>query len=201
MVGVLVVLAVAAFGEVDVADRELGFTLRLPEGFQDFPAGRAQGRAAYSYLRGAGTDRQIMVSISGLRGALPREIPLPESYPGGELSTFEVRWKREFKVPVVQIRQQVRDISMTVMTVQIPISPRALKVEVAGGATNEEEMRAILTSIVSSLDGKTNWLTRRERIDRIVQPTVGLIVVAMVIGYAIVRSRRRKSQAGSQPQS
>jgi hypothetical protein len=200
----LVALSTGIVGDVEVVDRKLGFELRLPSGFETFPEGRQQPGVEHAFARGRpGSDSRVIVLLSGLRGALPRDIPLPDpDSVEGQMFTFEARWKREFTIPVVCTRQKVDGMSTTVMVAQVPLSPRALMIKLISDSSQEAEMRELMFDILQSLEGPTNWLTSRERKDRFVQATLQLMgLLAAVVAFVVwfFRSRRNRSLPESRP--
>jgi hypothetical protein len=76
--------------------------------------------------------------------------------------------------------EEVNGVPTVTLNAQVPLKPEAIQVGVVGPAAQEEELRGTLRSVLASLDGETNWLTRRERAERFGQAAAQLTGVVGV---------------------
>jgi hypothetical protein len=180
MIALTCVLTLFAADDTEIRDDRRGFTLRLPAGFEEYPPGFEQPDVIHSFAL-MRDDEPVILLISQLRGAIGRDIAVPNSIDGANTTGFDIRWKGEFDLPVVCTREEVDDASFTAMTVLVPLSPRAVGIRVAGSTSREDDMRRILTGAVESLDGPTNWLTKQERRDGLVRAVLGLVALVFAV--------------------
>lgn len=196
----------AAFLEAGetVSHPQLRFQLSVPEGFVRDVL-REQGDTVCAFQRAPGGDQKVgtFIVISRLGGVLGREKIDPEEVaamnPQIILSTE--RWQG-FEIDVFRVPKQAEGLQLLTFNAQVPLRPEAVQVSVVGEADRENELRGVLQSVLSNLDGQTNWLSTGQRIGRLAEGivgfaiTVGLVVmIAAAVGRALRRGRRARDQA------
>jgi len=184
--------ATAARAEV-IRDAKLGFTLTLPPGFVDFPAGRTQPGTVYSYIKGdPGSDDYAIVAIIPMGGTIGREPLTSAGLPhadGVQFSLGRDKWK-SFDVDVMVGVARQENVSILVRIAQVPLKREAIQVAVTGPEARRAELTALLQTLLASLDGESNWLTNSERAYRGGKAAVGLVALALA-GLLFWRQRKR----------
>ncbi|KAA0234345.1 MAG: hypothetical protein EDM74_12650 [Armatimonadetes bacterium] len=142
------------------------FTFKAPDGYMEFPEGKISPDILHCFLKGNSTDDQpdIALNLMDLQGlitkgqklstdlsALKSTIPSLKS-----ATTLQHLWKYH-EVEGLRIEQDVGDYSVISMSLQIPLFPRAIQINISGIATREEELLEDLKKVVSSIDGTSNW--------------------------------------------
>jgi len=181
------ILAVALLiGTVTVGDPGLGFRFEVPDNFSPLPKDTLKGDVVCAY----GTEERMMFYVERLRGLLPRPIPdVP-------MTAYEEHWG-DFALPVTSAPLKLEDpntgddIGCVALTVMVPLAPEAILIKVIGEPSREDEMRQVLRGALASLEGESNWLTDRERRDRITVPIMWTLVAAIVL-FVIWRSKRSR---------
>ena len=184
----------------EIRDANFGFTLTLPDGFGDYPPGRAQPKTIYSYVNGLpGSDNFAIVSIQPLGGTIGREPLDPLGLPHVDGVQFSVRpekWKSfDIDVMVGVARQQ--DASILVQIAQVPLKREAIQLAVSGPEAHQAELTALLRTLLGSLDGESNWLSNSERAYRGGKAAVGVVALALVGWWAWRQRKRSRSSRRS----
>src|SRR5262245_32644882 len=87
---------------------------------------------------------------------------------------------------------------MTYLTfdTQVPLASEAVHIKVFGREADEAELRSINQPVLDRLDGRTNWLDRKERVGKAMTGIAKLVVVVgggtALIVFGIRQSRARK---------
>ena len=74
---------------------------------------------------------------------------------------------------------------MLTFNAQVPLKPHAIQVMVSGPASDETSLRQQMQTIVSSVDGPTNWLTTDERISRAAAGGGRLILLGCLLAVGV----------------
>jgi hypothetical protein len=110
------------------------------------------------------------------------------------------KWK-EFEIEVFRDPEQVQDLRLLTFNAQVPLKPEAVQITVIGEASREDQLRAVLQSVLSNLDGQTNWLNTQQRVTRLAEGltrlaiTVGVLVAIAVVVWRWVRRRGSRGRA------
>jgi len=170
---------------------ELGYALMLPEGFQDYPPGRAQQDVVDAWAETTPVSEHggIILFVQRLHGVLPRERLRQQDMPATtQLVTFT--WKG-FPIDGLSTRTSKEGIPVFVLASQVPLRREAVQLVVSGPGDQEARGTEMMTSMLTTLDGETNWLTPEQRAGRL-----GMIAgVWIVIGVAVIVLWRRKRRA------
>jgi hypothetical protein len=194
----LLVLLAQAAGAANVRDDARGFRFQVPPGYREYPEGTAPN-APYAFIRGQPEDgRTAVIRVEVLGGTIGRE-PLDHAIveraaaravegTGVHITSFDyrtVKW-RAFDLELVAMRARRGEQSVVTLSTQVPLAKQAIQLTVMG--FDEEEPAADLRAILASLEGRSNWLTTTERVQRLA-PAAAL--VAFVLVAVVVRRRRR----------
>jgi hypothetical protein len=181
---------------LQVANAELGYRLTPPDGFMPYAEGRAQKDIVDCWIEAtpASANGSIVFCVQRMRGTLGRERMKREDLPASvELTTF--KWKG-FDIDGVRSAHEESGDPVVVILAQVPLRPEAIQLIASGPADQEARVHALMTSTLLTVEGKTNWLSRTERAERLGN-IVGLAlgVVVALVGIRIWRARRRSRSA------
>ena len=199
--GVLLVLAAwATAAQAGVIhDLKNDFSFSLPGGYEDFPQGRGAPNLLYSYARGKpGDSSYAVLRMESLGGSISREGVIRETVEraakesvagtGITISRFDyrkTRWK-SFDLDLVVTSAAHEGRELVILGTQVPLAKDALQINLLGPAADEPRLLADLEELLGSFEGKSNWLTDKERSERMGKAfgTGGGIVIAIVAGMA-----------------
>jgi hypothetical protein len=195
---VALLLGSVAIGRSQVPARnaELGYTVAPLEGFREFPEGRRQKDVVDSWIETtpASAHGPVIVLVQRMHGVLPRERVRQEDLPAtARLVIF--KWKG-FDIDGLSVLTAKDGVRVFVLASQVPLRREAVQVVVSGPEDQETRGPAIMTAILATLDGRSNWLSSTERAGR-VRAIVGLWVVlaGALIAVLVWRKRRRAKLA------
>lgn len=199
-----IVLALAAtilYAGETVSHPRLGLRLAVPDGFVQNPT-LVQGQVVYAFQRPPASGQQVGTGIlvSRLGGVLGRDKLDPRlvASKGPQISVITEKWKG-FDIEVIRVSEQAGELQLLTFNAQVPLRPEAVQVGVFGEAGRENELRGVLQSVLSNLDGQTNWLNTEQRVARLAGGivwititttiTIGVLAVVSVIIWRVVRGR------------
>jgi hypothetical protein len=190
----LFLLIAATTGQSQVRNAELGYSLTLPEGFTDFPEGRAHKDVVDSWTEtgpGAAAGGLVLL-VARMHGVLPREAMRQEDVPANT-QVVSFKWKG-FDVSGLKTLTTQEGQPVFVLVAQVPLKSEAVQLSVAGPADQAARGQAILEATLASLEGETNWLTSAERSGRMGR-AAGLWIGIAVAVIAVLAWRKRRAQA------
>jgi len=101
----------------------------------------------------------------------------------------------------------LQGVSSVTLNIQVPLAPEAIQISVWGLAARESELRALVKSILTSLNGDSTWradapgrLTAEQRGYALAQGAIRLIVFIGLIGagvFALVKRLKRRAPNSS----
>jgi hypothetical protein len=160
-------------GDRDVWNAKQNLRFRVPDGYEvvkTVPAG-----ADYAWLRPPEPNESLgfTIVVGILPGTMGREEANPErlrtaylkrAAPGATLSMRPLRWG-ELDLFLTEVEQDKEGAGRVVtMGVIVPLSPSAVQFAVSGAVGRRDFVEKDLRSILSSVQGKTNWIPQYERI-------------------------------------
>jgi len=143
-------------------NRSRPFSIKVPEGYSNYPQGKASEVVLYSYVKGDPSDGNPHLvmqltslggwispsrddeAISGMRKAKP------------EASLVPAKW-RDYKIVAFRIPVEMNGIALVTYCAQIPLIPNACQVNVCGIKEKEDEVKADFAKALKGIDGPTNW--------------------------------------------
>ena len=152
--------AVHSTSASSLKDGRLLFSIDIPEGFRDYPEGKYAPRVEHVFIKGVvgGGEALTVINIERLDRLISKNKPLrrEEMPPGfnGEITTLN--W-RGVKVDAVIAPVEQNGLKMVVYTMQIPLKPSAIQLSVAGPESKREELGQLADTLLSSVEGETNW--------------------------------------------
>jgi hypothetical protein len=133
------------------------------------------------------------ILVSRLGGVLGREKIDPKGVgaKNPNITILSEKWK-DFDVEVFRVPERAGNLQLLTFNAQVPLKPEAVQIAVIGEAASENELRSLLRSVLSSLDGSTNWLNTDQRVSKLAEGitrlaiTIGVLVIFVVGVLAIV---------------
>jgi hypothetical protein len=199
--------ALACTAAEKVENRDLNFRVTVADGFEPADAKMAGDNDLYLFFRSQGDPARsrTAIRITRLRGTLPPGMPMEGFTKHGTRFEVEpVTWKshtlRRARTTLDTGGQRV-----VVLNVQVPLTPEAIAVIVAGPEGDEKELSTLLLDVLASLDGETDWVNtpsgtttpKREAANSAVTRDAFIcLAIVAVIGFVIyVRRRGRRIDA------
>ncbi len=170
--------------------RELGFRVRLPDGYEDVSR-RMPLEGAFitvAQFDPRGTALRRLVSLQDLGGVIRQDNDLSKTRKRpGNVKLEKARW-RSFTIDVFKVTEVDNGAAYVALNAQVPLMPRGLQVTVSGPAAEEPEVRRELETLLATVEGPSNWTTPRERLARSDSGTTRavLILAALVIGSSFL---------------
>ncbi len=177
------------------------FRLRLPDGFVECPQAKTSPNIIYAFIKGDPTDNKldIIVQIQKFPGAIGRKMMSADEIPAGTDATlFAEKW-RSFDLQGFRVREKFETATTITRNVQVPLKPNAIQITVIGEESRDQELASIVKAILSSVDGKTNWLTDEERTSRLLTGGGRVLLILVLFAaacVALVRHQKRRRAKG-----
>jgi hypothetical protein len=154
-----------------VIDSRFGFRLELPAGFVKNPNPAASSRTIQSYVRGPKNGSpNISVNIDRLREILPPRKDKPsvdeiekfkteirKSSPYAVLTKIEQEHWKSHTLDVFLVEMPENGDMINSWCVNVPLAGEAVTIKVSGLKGAEDQYRKLLTYILKSLHGDSNW--------------------------------------------
>ncbi len=162
-------------------DTRLGFSLTVPEGFLEFPGGKATRDIIHAFIAfdPKDEDTSLVLAIERMRGTLgPEALPkdaltnvmrsaikdamrrqvaqiVGQDVDVGDptIETYRDRWK-SFAVSGILCRVDAADTAIVTRVVQIPLRHEAIQVLVSGPAAREQDVERTMKAVLASLEGE-----------------------------------------------
>lgn len=213
VVSVLVALPGFAAAET-VQHTHPPFAITIPDGFVAQP-GENHDDIVLTYRHENVRDAEFaLIQVYRMRGVMEREDltePAPKDEPPSEremetkvlaLGAPEkqrMAWQ-SFEIPVT--RKPYEAIPGYVAYVaRVPLKPNAIQVKVVVAEAREEIGRALLTQLLTTVDGPTNWLTQAER-DKSFRAGISKLIATftlLFIGVLLIIRSRQKARRATMP--
>jgi len=177
-----------------VANSELGYRMTLPDEFVritefiPFP-----GKDIVDCWGGeASGGGHVILCVERMRTVLGRERLKPTDLtPGTEL--LPLRWQG-FDIDASKTDTVQSGAPIVVYRAQVPLRHEAMRVIVAAPRAATVQAQAILTTVLESLKGESNWPASEQRAERsgsIVGWILGIVIALIIIRIAVTRRRAR----------
>jgi hypothetical protein len=182
-----------ARSQTQVRNTDLGYTLALPAGFREYPEGRSQKDVVDSWIEAPVSGHgAVIVFVQRMHGVLPRERVRQEDLPEtAQLVTF--KWKG-FDIDGLSVVTAKGDVRVFVLASQVPLRREAVQLVVSGPVDQEMRGPAIMTSMLVTLEGETNWLSSTERAGRLGTIAGWWIGLALALSAVLVWRKRRRAR-------
>jgi hypothetical protein len=188
-------LLLAFLLQTQASNGTLGYQFTVPEGFVEFPEGRASNPDlvdCWTEEEGVSTHGALVLCVQRLHGVIGREAIKPDELPvGAQLTTM--KW-HEFELQGMRAQMEADEGPAFTLAAQVPLKPEAVQLILAGPADQLERGDTLLGATLASLQGKSNWLTKAERSERIGKSIGAWIAIAFAVG-AVFYLRKRRAAA------
>ena len=188
-------LLLAVLLQAHASNAQLGYELTVPDGFVDFPDGRASSPdvvECWTEDEAVSTQGAMVLCIQRMHGVLGREKLSGADLPvGSQLTTL--RW-RDFDIAGIRSRAERDEGPLFVLAAQVPLKPEAVQLTYAGPADQEARIDSLMQVTLASFQGKSNWLTSAERSERIGK-SVGIWISIAFAGGVVWYMRKRRATA------
>lgn len=171
-------------------NRDLAFRMWLPMGFEDVPSqswpkGALMAKAKFN--RDGSLSR--LLSVQDLGEVIRQDADLSRlKRAGGNVKLEKMRW-REFEVDVFSVTEGDRGMVFVSMNAQVPLKPRGVQVSISGLKTEERAVRQELEKLLESIEGRSNWVSAREReaaeSSDLVRNTATVAALVLLVGGAL----------------
>jgi hypothetical protein len=130
-----------------------GYSLTLPDGFVEYPAGDS-GDIVHTHVKGTAPDH-VVVAIQELKGRIPKGARCldpkdPKAPPGATAGT--VPWKTH-QLCWMQLPQQ----GFIARFVEVPLKKGAINLQLVVAEKNVKQLDPLTAKLVASLKGESNW--------------------------------------------
>jgi hypothetical protein len=193
-------VGVLLFGGVAIAssqlrNAELGYTLTLPEGFQEYPEGRSQKNVVDCWTETTPVSAHggVILFVQRMHGVLPRERLRQEDLPA-TTQLVTLKWKG-FDIDGLSTRTSKEGVSVFVLASQVPLRREAVQLVVSGPADQEARAQEMMTAMLATLDGETNWLSPAERAGRLGTVAGWWIGIGLAVVAVLWWRKRRRAQS------
>ena len=132
----------------------------IPKGFREYPDGKNVPTVEHAYVKGVtGIGKAVtVIKVERLGGFLPRNEPLrKEQMPPNFTGELTTRNWRGVTVDGFVTSAEQDGLRMIVYAIQVPLKPEAIQLIVAGAELEREEISRLADTLLSSLEGETNW--------------------------------------------
>jgi hypothetical protein len=188
-------LLLALLVQAQASNGTLGYQFTVPEGFVEFPEGRASNPdlvECWTEEAPASTQGPLVLCVQRLHGVIGRDPIRADELPvGAQLTTL--RWG-EFELQGVRANVERDEGPGFSLVAQVPLKPEAIQLLFAGPADEVERGDTLLHAALASLHGKSNWLTSAERSEQIGKSVGIWITIAFAVG-AVLYMRKRLAKA------
>jgi hypothetical protein len=184
-----------AVGSSQVRNAELGYTLTLPAGFQEYPEGRSQKAVVDCWTETTPVSAHggIILFVQRMHGVLPRERMRQEDLPA-TTHLVTLKWKG-FDIDGLSTRTSKDNVPVFVLASQVPLRREAVQLVVSGPADQEARAQEMMTAMLATLDGETNWLTPAERAARLGRIAGGWIAIGLAVVAVLWWRKRRRAHS------
>ncbi len=192
----VIAASVSVADDAPIRHAELGIEFSVPSGYEDLKAGAGEPDLVFAFGRpnAEHTASDEVLVIRRLGGVLPRK-ESPDDLRGADgepLPMIRMSWK-DFDLRAARLEDDVIGSTTTTWVVLVPTAPEAIRVTFSGESARSEELKRRLQEFLTTLDGKSNWLSDQEWRDRITKPIGMIFIVAVVAVLVYLRNRRSRS--------
>jgi hypothetical protein len=140
-------------------DENLRFSIDVPAEFREFPDAK-EPPVVHAFIRGSSLLRQeiTVITIEKLETRLSKYSRLTSAQFQPDVNAvIEQRDWRGLKIDVAVIDPKDRVYPTLIYKLNVPLSPQAIQVNIAGQPHRREELAHLADWLLDSLDGETNW--------------------------------------------
>lgn len=193
-ISVLILIVAAGVGPVcgmEYSNRDLGFRVRLPDGFEDVTVGGAGPEGAMLVRARFNRDKSLsrLLSIQDLGEVIRQDANFARLRGArGNIKREKMSW-RDFEVDVFNVTEGDRGLIYVSLNAQVPLKPRAIQVTMSALKTDERALRSEMETLLASIEGPSNWISSKERAESesasLVRTTVTVAALLILVSAAL----------------
>lgn len=153
IVALLCLFLSCARAKVAVKDSQFGFSYELPVGFKEADKNVPGHNAADVVQSHAGPAFRGQPAVAVIVERLHAPLAQPS---GAAAQDGAVAWKT-FRLPVERKDGGENGEAAITFQVSVPLTPEAMRICASGPAAQEKKVRSALETVLSTLDGPTDW--------------------------------------------
>lgn len=170
----------------------LGYRFTVPPGFTPFPEGRAQQDVVDCWGEDESVPGATILCVQRLRGVLPREAMRQEDLPP-HAQLVTLKWKT-FDIQGIRTLGEQNGRGVFILVAQVPLRQEAVQLLMSGPSEYESRGQTLMGSVLATLEGETNWLSRTDRAERLGEVIgwfIGIGIGAVLVLYWFKRRKPR----------
>jgi len=147
---------------IEIDDKDFGFKLTIPDGFENFSPGMSRPNAIYSFARYSpdGTPT-IIIGIERMHGTIGKGPLILETVrkmlpPGAIINKYQDEWKGLQVYGAETIITQ-GGVTMYQKSLQFPLRREAIQIIVLGPEVASQEISEVIKQLLASLEGESSW--------------------------------------------
>jgi hypothetical protein len=179
--------------ETLISDSKLHFSITIPNGFEAATDASKTMKCDYAFTRPPRSNEKLPtgIAILGLSGTIGRNIPSQVKTPTGDPCEIQQYSWHTMDITAAACPETVHGIQCVNLNAVVPLAPQAIRLTVFGEVSNRPELEGILRSILSTLEGRSNWLTAEERYDRLAS-LLGALFGGGLVAWYYLRKKNKK---------
>lgn len=160
----LMVPDVVQCNAADYSNRELGFRMWLPNGFEDVSsADRPKGSLLMKAKFNRDKSLSRLLSVQDLGEVIRQDANFSKLKRGtGNVKQEKMRWG-EFEVDVFNVMEGEAGMVYLSLNAQVPLRTRGIQVSLSALKTEERALRHEMEALLKDLEGPSNWVSSRQR--------------------------------------
>ena len=148
----------------EYSNRELGFRMWIPQGFEDVASANRPKGALFmkaKYNRDQSLSR--LLNVQDLGEVIRQDANFSKLRHGtGNVKQEKMRWG-EFEVDVFSVTEGEAGMVYQSLNVQVPLRTRGIQVSLSALKTEERALRQEMELLLKDLEGPSNWTSSRQR--------------------------------------
>lgn len=157
-------LVTLSINAAEYSNRELGFRMWIPEGFEDVSSASSP-RGALLMKAKFNRDKtpSRLLSVQDLGEVIRQDANFSKLKRGtGNVKLEKMRW-REFEVDVFQVTEGEAGMVYVSLNAEVPLKTRGIQISLSALKTEERALRHEMERLLKDLDGPSNWVSARQR--------------------------------------
>lgn len=146
-----------------VCNEAIGFRIEIPDGFTDNPQPQP-AHMLYAFLHVGAGEPTTAINIERLGGTIRPGPVTSEFYeglrrslpPDAQVQQEKMPWKTH-QLDVFGLEFSLSEGAVCTWSVQVPLAREAIQINVGGPMAAREECRALLRTLLTGLQGLSNW--------------------------------------------
>lgn len=168
---------------MEYSNRELGFRLRLPDGFEEVTGGGPEGAMVVRARFNRDKSLSRLLSIQDLGEVIRQDANFSRLRGArGNVKREKMSW-RDFEVDVFNVTEGDRGLIYVSLNAQVPLKPRAIQVTMSALKTDERALRSEMETLLASIEGPSNWISSNARA---ASESAGVVRTAVTVAALLI---------------